>query len=221
MGKMKERRQQLASRRGIGLGGDKNRWAQPLLLTFGILFVVAIVADLVRLQLGGAFTQELESVQEELQQLARDSASGQRITADSKLFSYVLPAGWTIRTGDEVAPYDLALVSPNRVIVNLSAARVPFDDLPSLFKAMSQREREYSVRSEVQTCFVRGIPAARREMQLMKTRILVVDFVKDHVAHQIFCDVPPELYDQYRPTLLKFIETYQPLPPPALPKKTP
>ena len=178
-----------------------------------------LLVHVVQVQLGGAFKQQLQTVQEELQQLERDNVNGQRVTADSGLFSFVLPAGWMIRTGDEVAPYDLTLISPNRVSVSLSAARVPFDDLPSLFKAMSQREREYNVRSEVQTCFIRGVPAARREMQLFKTKILVIDFVKDHVAHQIFCDVPPELFDQYRPTLLKFIETYQPLTPPATPKK--
>lgn len=221
MGKVRERRQQVASRRGSALGIVQNRWVQPLLLTMGVLFVVALVADLVNVQLGGAFAQQLQSVPDELQQLARDCTGGQRVKADSGLFSFVLPAGWMLRTGEVAAPYDLTLISPNRVCVSMSAARVPFDDLPALFKAMSQREREYNVRTEPQTFFLHGIPAARREVQLFKSHVLVVDFVKDRVAHQIFCDVPPELFDSYRPALLKFIETYQPLPQSSPPPKSP
>ncbi|MCX7010831.1 MAG: hypothetical protein NTY53_26925, partial [Kiritimatiellaeota bacterium] len=176
---------------------------------------------LVRLQRGGMLTQQLQSVPEELQLLERDIAAGRRVTAASGLFSFVLPGGWTMRTGEEVAPYDLTFMSPNRATISLSAVRVAYDELPALFKTMKQREREYSVRTEVQTCFLHGIPAARRELDLMKTRVLVVDFVKDHVAHQIYCEVPAEIFAQYRPTLLKLIETYQPLNPPAPAKKTP
>jgi len=33
----------------------------------------------------------------------------------------------------------------------------------------------------------------------MKTKVLAIDFVKDHIAHQIFCEVPGELFEQYRP----------------------
>ena len=45
----------------------------------------------------------------------------------------------------------------------------------------------------------------------MKTKALIIDLVKDRIAHQIFCEVPAELFDLYRPTLLKLIETYQPI----------
>ncbi len=219
---MRERRLKAVPRRGeIALDADRHRWVQPLLLTFGVLFVVAIVADMVHLSRGGSFSQQLQSVPAELQQLERDIAAGRRVTAAGGLFSFVEPDGWVLQTGPDVAPYDLTLVSPNRVSVSLSAARVPFDDLPTLFKAMSQRERDNNVRTEVQTIYLHGIPAARRELALMKSKVLAIDFVKDRIAHQIFCEMPAELAEQYRPTLLKFIETYQPLTPPAPAKKTP
>lgn len=221
---MRARRQKLqqeGSRHGITLLADRHRWVQPMLLIFGVLFVVAIVADLVRLQRGSALTQQLQSIPEELRQLESDITAGRRITSSSGLFSMVLPGGWTMRSGEEVAPYDLMFMSPNRACISLSAARVTYDDLPALFKAMKQREREYSVHTDVQTCFLRGIPAARRELDMTKTKVLVLDFVKDRVAHQIFCEVPAETYAQYRATLLKLIETYQPLNPAAPAKKTP
>ena len=62
---------------------------------------------------------------------------------------------------------------------------------------------------------------AQPGLALMKSKVLAIDFVKDHIAHQIFCEMPAELAEQYRPTLLKFVETYQPLTPPAPAKKTP
>ena len=221
LGKMRERRQKLAPQRGLSLNTEQHRWVQPMLLIFGVLFVAAIVADLVTLNRGGSFAQPLPSVPAELPQLEHDIAAGRRVTAAHGLFSLVLPGGWTVRTGEEVAPYDLTLVSPNRVSVSLSAARVPYDDLPTLFKALSRRERDYNVHTELQTYYLHGIPAARRELELMKTKVLAIDFVKDHVAHQIFCEMPGELAAQYRPTLLKLIDTYQPLNPPAPVKKTP
>ena len=61
----------------------------------------------------------------------------------------------------------------------------------------------------------------RRELELMKTKVLAIDFVKDHIAHQIFCEVPAELFAEYRPALLRLIETYQPLSPAAPARKTP
>lgn len=221
LGRMRERRQKLASQGGLTLDPDRHRWVQPMLLIFGVLFVAAIAADMIKLSRGGSFAQPLESVSVELQQLDHDIAAGRRVTASSGLFSLVLPGGWTVRTGEAVAPYDLTLVSPNRVSVSLSATRVPFDDLPALYKTMGQREREYGVHTEAQPYYLHGIPAARRELELMKTKVLAIDFVKDHIAHQIFCEVPAEVFAQYRPTLLKLIETYQPLSPAAPARKTP
>lgn len=216
LGKIRARRQQqqeTGSRHNIALLASRHRWLQPVLLGFGVLFIIAFLADMIRLSRSdsaGTLTQRFLTPAEELQQLERDLVAGQRIKASSGLYSLVLPGGWRVTTGEDISPYDLMLTSPNTVRIRLSAARVSFDDLPALFKSMSEREREFNVRTEVQTFYLHGIPAARREVQLMKTKALVIDLVKDHVAHQIFCEVPIEIYEQYRPILIKFIETYRP-----------
>jgi hypothetical protein len=215
LGKIRERRKaQDVSRHGIALLAGRHRWVQPVLLIFGVLFVVAFLVDAFRWSRNsgpGGLSQRFLTPGEEIQALERDLAAGQRVKATSGLFSFVVPGGWRMAMGEEVAPYDLMLTSPNIVRIRFSAAAVPFDDLPALFKDMSARERQYNVRTDIQTFYLHGIPAARREVPLMKTKALIIDLVKDRIAHQIFCEVPAELFDLYRPTLLKLIETYQPL----------
>ncbi len=215
LGRIKERRQpQESSRHGIALLASRHRWVQPVLLVVGVLFLVAFFTDVIRLSRNsgeGGLMQRFLTPAEEIQALERDIATGQRVKATSGLYSFVMPGGWRMAMGEDVAPYDLMLTSPNIVRIRFSAAAVPFEDLPALFKDMSTRERQYGVRADIQTFYLHGIPAARREVPLMKAKALVVDLVKDRVAHQIFCEVPAELFDLYRPTLLKLIETYQPL----------
>jgi hypothetical protein len=217
LGRIRERRQQQqqdTSRHSIALLAARHRWLQPVLLGFGVLFVVAFLGDMIRLSRSdavGSLAQRFLTPTEELQQLERDLVTGQRVKAASGLYSLVLPGGWRVTMGEDIAPYDLVLTSPNTIRIRLSATRVTYDDLPALFKAMSEREREFGVRAEVQTFYLHGIPAARREVPLMKTKALVIDLVKDHVAHQIFCEVPAELFELYRPTLLKLIDSYQPI----------
>jgi len=123
----------------------------------------------------------------------------------------VQPRGWKVLTGETIAPHDIMFVSPNGVSLSLSVTPVTYNELPTLFAEMSQREREFGVRSDIQTLYFRGNPAARREVKMIKTEALVTDFVTNHIAHQIFCEVPQECYELYRPALLKLIETYQPL----------
>ena len=212
LGRMKARRAQPAPRRGLTSGGLP--WLQPVLLVAGVLFAVTFIADMVGLSRGGKTTQAFWSVSEEIQSLKHDLTAGARYTATNGLFSIVQPTGWRVQTGEDVAPYDVCFASPNGVTVSLSAARVAFDDLPTLFAEMIKREREYGAQSEIQTAYFHGRPAARREVRLLRTQALVIDFVTNHVAHQIFCNVPLECFEQYKPALLKLVETYQPNNPP-------
>lgn len=198
-------------RRTLSSGGL--RWLQPVLLVVGVLFVVTFFADMVSLS-SGKTTLKFLSVPEEIQLLERDLAAGLRYTATNGLFSITQPAGWRVQTGDEVKPYDVTLISPNSISVSLSAAPVAYNDLPTLFAEMSKREREYGAQSDIQTFYLHGLPAARREVRMMRSKALVIDFVTNHVAHQIFCTIPVECFDQYQPILMKLVETYQPHQPP-------
>ena len=47
LGRMRERRQKLLPQRGLSLNPEKHRWVQPMLLIFGVLFVTAIIIDMV------------------------------------------------------------------------------------------------------------------------------------------------------------------------------
>lgn len=208
LGKVKERRMQGAPQRGLTSGGL--RWLQPVLLMLGVLFIVTFIADMITLSHGGKTSLKLLSVPEEIQRLESDLARGARYTATHGLFSIIRPTGWKVLTGADIAPYDVTLASPNGVTISLSATPVTFDSLPALFAEMSKREREFGVQSEIKTFYFHGQPAARREVRMMRSQAVVIDFVTNRVAHQIFCNVPLELLESYRPPLFKLIETYQP-----------
>jgi hypothetical protein len=208
LGRMKARRMQSVPRRTLDSTGL--RWLQPVLLILGVLFIVTFVADMVMLSHGGMPRLKLLSVPEELQRLERDLATGPRYTAPHNSFSIVRPAGWRVQTGPDIAPYDVTFASPNGVNISLSATPVPYNDLPTLFAAMSKREQDFGVRAELQTFYFHRQPAARREVRMMRSQAVVIDFVTNRVAHQIFCSVPLELLEQYRPALMKLVDTYQP-----------
>ena len=208
LGRMQTRRAQPTRRRGMTSGGP--RWLQPVLLVFGVLFVVTFIIDMAVLSHGGKTTPIICSVPDEIRQLERDITVGGRYSFTNGLFSIVRPSDWRVLTGADIAPYDVTFISPNTINISVSATPVAYNDLPALFAEMSRREREFGVHTDVQTFYLHGIPAARREVQMVKTKTLVIDFVSNRVAHQIFCEVPLEDFEQYRPTLLKFIETYQP-----------
>ncbi|TAN36316.1 MAG: hypothetical protein EPN23_08715 [Verrucomicrobia bacterium] len=208
LGRMKERRRQQTPRRSLTGGGL--RWLQPVLLVLGVLFSVTFVADMYNLSHGGMTSMKLLSVPEEIQRLERDMLHGPRYTATSGLFSIVRPTGWKVLTGEDIAPYDVTLASPNGVNISLSATPVNYDDLPTLFTAMSKREKEFGVQADIQTLYFHGSPAARREVRMMRSQAVVIDFVTNRVAHQIFCIIPLESLEQYRPVLMKLVDTYQP-----------
>jgi hypothetical protein len=208
LGRMKARRAQQTPQRRLGSGGLL--WLQPVLLILGVLFIVTFFADMVILSRGGNAALKLLSVPEEIQRLERDLATSPRLAATNGLFSIVRPSGWRVLTGADIAPYDVTLVSPNGVNISLSATPVTYNDLPTLFAEMSKREREFGVQANIETFYFHGQPAARREVRMMRSQAVVIDFVTNRVAHQIFCNVPLEVLEQYRPMLLKLVDTYQP-----------
>jgi hypothetical protein len=208
LGQMKARRAQSAPRRTLDSTGL--RWLQPALLILGVLFIVTFIADMFIVSQGGMTSLKLLSVPEEIQRLERDLATGPRYRATHGLFSIVWPSGWRVLTGADSAPYDVTLASPNGVSISLSATPVAYNDLPTLFAAMSQREREFGVQAKLQTFYFHGQPATRREVPMMRSRAVAIDFVTNRVAHQIFCNVPLEVLDQYQPALMKLVDTYRP-----------
>jgi len=102
LGKMRERRQKLTPRRGRP--GRKNiAGAAMLLILASCSWPQSPRHD--QTEPRRQFFATLAERDRRIQRLDRDIAAGRRVAASSGLFSLVLPAGWVMRTGEDVAPY--------------------------------------------------------------------------------------------------------------------
>ncbi len=192
-----------------------NRWLQLALPLLGGLFVIAFIADLALAGRRGRSAALSPDVPTEIRRL-RAGLRGPVYTDSRGRFRLVAPPGWQQFTGEDSAPYDVVFRSPNDVSVSLMTTPVPYDDLPSLYADIDRREREFGIHAEVEAIIFQQRPATRRVVKLLKSKVMAIDFVADHVAHHILCETPTELFDQYQPALLALLQTYQPLtPPPA------
>jgi len=195
-----------------------HRWLQLGLPLLGALFVLAFVADLVVATRRGGGAELGADVPAEIRSL-RAGLHGPVYTAPSRLFRLVAPPGWMIFEGEECAPYDVVFRSPHDVSVSVMATRVAYNDLPSLYDDLERREEEGGIHTDVKVLQFQHRPATERVVQLLKSKVIAIDFVADHVAHHIMLEIPTAYYDQYRPALLELLQTYQPLPPPAAPAR--
>ena len=187
-------------------------WLQLGLPLLGGLFVLALIADLALVGRRAGPGVLFPDVPAEIQGL-RTGLNGPRYTAPNGLFSIVAPRGWTIRSGDDSAPYDVTFRSPNGISINLMATPVPYDDLPALYADIDRREREFGIHADIETIYFQKKPAARRVVKLLKSKVIAIDFMADRVAHHLLCEIPTDYFDRYQPVLMDLLQTYRTFPP--------
>ena len=186
-----------------------------LLGIFGLLAVIAFMADLFVAGRGGKNSSGyLVDVPTDLQNLVL-GLTGPRYVDRSGLFTIVPPAGWNRTTAPDCNPYNVVFSSMCGPDISIMASRVSYNDLPTLFKEIEGSEKEYGIRTQVETIRFLGRPAVLRTCDALNSKIFSIDFVDNYVAHHILCGVPPPYYDKYRPVLMSVLETYEPLSPPA------
>lgn len=182
-------------------------WFKLAFMVVGLMIVLALIADL--RSMGRRRPLGYVDVTEELQQLVL-GLDGPRYADPQQLFSIVRPAGWRMFTPPDSRPYNVIFRGPNQAAVSILVSRVPYNDLPSLMRAIEERERAAGIRTQVEALFFQGMPAVRRTAGLVTARVMSLDFVRDHVAHHILCEAPPELFDRYRPFFEDLLNTYRP-----------
>jgi hypothetical protein len=184
-------------------------WVQMALLAFGALAVVAFIVDLSQVKIPNPIAAP--TANEELQTVLL-GLGGPRYVDSNGLFSVVAPAGWRIYRPPESDFYNVIFKSPNGADMSVMATPVQYDDLPSLFKDITDNERESGIRTEFATIRLKDRQAIRRTCKLFNSRVLAIDFVANRVSHHILCTAPLALYDKYEPVFMEIIDTYQPGP---------
>lgn len=182
-------------------------WVQMALLVFGALAVIAFIVDLVRAPLPSPMAAP--SANEELQTVLL-GMGGPRYVDSKGRFSVVAPAGWRILKPPESDFYNVIFKSPNGADISIMTTPVQYDDLPSLFKDISENERESGIRTEFETIRLKDRPAIRRTCKSLSSRVLAIDFVANRMSHHILCTAPTALYDKYEPVFMEIMDTYKP-----------
>ena len=185
-----------------------NRWMAIGLACVGLLVMAGVIVDLVVLPHHPPRSSSPD-VATEIQRL-RAGLNGPRYTETNGLFSIVVPPGWRLSHGDDAAPNGIVLRSPNGISVTLTAVRVAYNDLPSLYAEIRNRERDWGVHVEPEAVYFEGHPAVRREVPLGQSRLIVIDFVAGRVAHHLACEIPTPLVEAYRGALMDLLDTYRP-----------
>jgi hypothetical protein len=182
-------------------------WLQMLLMTCGVLAVVAFIVDLSQVKLPNPIATP--TMNEELQTVIL-GLGGPRYTDSNGLFSVVAPAGWRIIRRPDSDFYNVIFKSANGADMSILATRVKYDDLPSLFKDIEANEHESGIRTEFETIRLKDRPAIRRTCKMFSSRVLAIDFVANRVTHHILCTAPLAVYDKYEPVFMEIINTYEP-----------
>jgi hypothetical protein len=185
---------------------DRSVLLKIVFLSFVLLVIVAIVADISRMR--RQIPKYVPDVPTELQNILL-GLGGPRYVDPNGLFSVVPPAGWQTATPPESGSYNVVFYGPNGADMSIMATPVDYDDLPSLFKDVEESERQTGIRTAFEAIRFQGRSAVKRTCKLHHVRVLAIDFVENRVAHHILFATPPEVFEKYEPVLMDVMNTYQ------------
>jgi hypothetical protein len=180
---------------------------QVALLGFGLIVVVALVADLSHMPVKHKTVDE--GITSDLQEMVL-GMKGARYVDPSGRFSIVPPAGWRIVRPPDCTPYHVTFLGPNSCDLNIMVTPVAYTELPQLVKDIERTENRASIATDKESFFFKSIPAIRRHASLHRQKVIAIDFLANGMAHHILCGIPQELYARYEPILMDVINTYEP-----------
>ncbi len=176
------------------------------LLVLAAVAIGALMIDLRRIGVGWAGRTDLDT---EIKSLATP-ASMERLADPNGRFTLALPAGWRVATGRQSAPYSILLTSPNGITIGAMATPVEYDDLTDLFEEIRNRQEESSLAIAPETFRLNDRQAIRRIATLRTGKAAAIDFLENRVAHHIMCRIPLSAYEEYLPSFMEWLASYQP-----------
>ena len=176
------------------------------LLVLAAVAIGAMIFDLYKIGVDWAGRTDLDT---EMKSLA-SPVSMERLADPNGRFTLAVPAGWRAATGPQSAPYSILLTSPNGVTIGAMATPVEYDDLADLFEDIRNRQEESSLAIAPETFRLNDRPAIRRIATLRTGKAVAIDFIEDHIAHHIMCRIPLSAFEEYLPSFMEWLASYQP-----------
>ena len=181
------------------------------LLIFGLLVVIALVADTVHIS--KLRPQRDDGIKQRLQDIVL-GLNHPPFVDKWKLFSIVAPATWKTVPYPDCHPYNVSFFEIGGADLNIMATRVKYNDFATLLNIIKDTERQMNVDTHIETTNFLGHAAVRRTCRMRNSTVVSFDFVENYVAHHILCGMPPKHFEEYLPVMMDVMNTYKPLTPP-------
>ena len=181
---------------------------KSVLLGLGLMIVAAAIYDFARVA-EKRKAENVFDVKSDIQNVVLNMDVARYRHPDG-LFSVSAPAGWTVTTRPDSAPYDVVFFGPNQTDMSIMATPVEYNTLPELEREVTESERKANIAPSRESFFYKGTPAMKRKAKLGHTTVMAIDFVRSNVAHHIMFGTPPEYFDQYEPIFMDLFDTYEP-----------
>ena len=138
----------------------------------------------------------------------------QRVYQDPSVrFRIRIPSTWKVEypNGDG-RPYDVVFVSPYDCDISVIVSPVQDQSIQTLLRDIHSIQTRVGINMNIQVTAFKGIPAIRRNMTLHYTRVVVLDFIRDGLAHEVQLSIPHRYSGQNAEILESILDSYEPGP---------
>lgn len=119
------------------------------------------------------------------------------------------PCGWTAAQPNDL-PYQVVFYGPDGMDISIMAGPSSYATMAQLMRRIGQIETELSANTHIGMTVLGGRAVIRRTCQLFRSKLLLLDFVEDGIAHHIQFSAPPALFDRYESAVMDVLNSYQP-----------
>ncbi len=189
-------------------GAWQNPFFRLALLLFGVLLIVALLADL-----RGAMRRRQAELAR-LTALERPEAlalgvADERYEDPAGRFALTLPAPWVRLSGEQADPYTAIFRGPRNIEISVVVSELPHDRFDLLLAQIRGRDEQLEIRTNLRTVEFLGLPAAERQSRLPRSSVYALDFMVGRTAHHILVSIPHEEYARLLPMVREFLQTYE------------
>lgn len=205
------------TRTRVRLSKEKQHWIGKA-LRFGLpalalILVAAMIYDAHRIARDAARSDDSASLEErierDLQRIKRGLEKPPYIDP-RKGFSIAPPHGWRMDPTGQGGYFDITFRGPGSLELNALAEEVDYTEFAILRRRIERKEMDVGLKMHIEEREFNDMPAIYRTMRLETQRLHMIDFLADGQAHHILFAAPHDLFDQYLPVMLKFMNSYAP-----------
>lgn len=181
------------------------------LLFFALMVVLAFIYDLHHIHDRKAPSQK-QRIGDDLAGILLNER--QRTYEDpAGRFRMAVPSDWKEdHPAPDDRPYDVVFTSVYGCDISVIVSPVGDKTFSSLLHDIHGIQDRFGINMNIEKTTFRSLPAVRRVTTLHYSRVIVIDFIKDGLAHEIQLGIPHRYVDQSEQILESILERYQPGP---------